>query len=372
MRLSSFIYDNMDHILKEWDEFAVTVPAAYGMNQEQLRDHAQEVLVAIAADMETSRTSQERHDRSRGNFLHSDGKNAAEIHSVTRLLSGFSIDQMVSEYRALRASVLRLWLNRVKHEVRFEVEDMMRFNEAIDQAIADSVAKYSNAERSARHLFLAILGHDLRTPLGAASMGADFLLHADTLEPVFVKVASRISNSIDRANEIVENLLDFTRSQLNAGIPVKRAPLDLGVLTENLVDELRAYHPERTLGFERTGDLQGLFDGGRISQAFSNLVGNAIQHGYQDTVVSVKLEASGNDVVFSVHNQGEPISKERFTTIFNPLVQYSGEEQATRSRRSSLGLGLYITQEIVKAHGGHITIASDENGTTFTVHLSKQ
>lgn len=373
MRLAKFITANMEEILLRWEKFAKErISPAKHMNREELRDHAKQMLEEICVDLGTEQTSPEQARKSKGQGPKTEGKSAPEIHATTRLLSGFSIDEMVSEYRALRASVLQLWAQQSKTGDLLELEDMTRFNEAIDQALTESIARYSVDVVESRHLFLAILGHDLRTPLGAISMGAEFLMQADSSDGQHIKIASRIHSSAQRATKIVDNLLDFTRTHLGASIPIHRTKTNLGFIAENVIEEIRVFHSDRKVYFEKTGALDSDFDGPRIAQVFSNLTGNAVQHGFSDSPITVKIQGNADAIVFSVHNQGDAIPKEELSRIFNPLTRYSEDASAHRGPRSSLGLGLYISREIVNAHGGTIQVSSaDDSGTTFTVSLPR-
>lgn len=139
--------------------------------------------------------------KSEGLAPRTDDDTAAETLADTRLLTGFSIDQMVSEYRALRASVLLLWSKEITTGVAFELEDMTRFDEAIDQTLGESVARYSRSVNQSKNLFLGILAHDLRTPLSAIWLGAEILPRAPEIGSRFTKISSRIYNSAKRADE---------------------------------------------------------------------------------------------------------------------------------------------------------------------------
>ena len=371
MRLAQFISDNLEPILQAWEDFAKTItPATRMMNSAELRDHAEQMLTAIVADMQTAQTVAEQIDKSRGNAPAGSDETAAETHAITRHIAGFTIEQMVSEYRALRTSVLMQWLQQIKCGTDFEVEDMIRFNEAIDQALAESVASYSEAVSASRDIFLGILGHDMRTPLGAILLGSEVLLSADDLGPKPTKIASRIYTSAKRANKIVSDLLDFTRSQIGTGIPVQRAETDLAALCENMVEEIRAYHPECHILFEASEELFGQFDAARMEQVFSNLIGNAVQHGDAASPIMVSLTADQGDAVFTVRNQGEPITQDALRYIFNPMSRHSEFAAGEHGPSSGLGLGLYIAGEIVAAHQGHIEVESKmDHGTVFTVRL---
>lgn len=343
MRLSAFIIDNLESILQSWEDFARTIPGeASSMGVEALRDHAEEVLRVIAADLRTKQSAAQQIDKSMGKAEKDDGETPAETHAILRHDAGFTIDEMVSEYRALRASVLRKWLQEIKHGTDFEVEDMTRFNEAIDQALAESVASYSRTVRATQNVFLGILGHDLRTPLGAIQLGSEVLLLDNDLGAKPTIIASRIFTSVKRASKIVNDLLDFTRSQGGGGIPLQRVETNLAMVCENMVEEVRAYNPERDIVCEIKEKVAGWFDPARIEQVFSNLISNAVQHGARSSPVTVSLHVEQELAVFNVHNQGQPIPEEAISDIFKPMSRHSQYAAGDYGSHSGLGLGLYI------------------------------
>jgi signal transduction histidine kinase len=280
---------------------------------------------------------------------------------------------MVAEYRALRASVIRLWTAALGALGPDNIEDLTRFNEAIDQALAESVSRYNQDLDQAKDVFLAILGHDLRTPLGAIYTSATFMLETQGLTEPTLTLTSRMARSASRAVEMVGDLLDFTRSRLGGGIPIDRAEASIGKVVHDVVDEIAAANPERVFNVETRGEERGEWDCERITQALSNLIGNAVQHGTEADVVSVRVDGFPDQVTISIHNQGKPIPKERLNGIFNPLKS-SGKvlEPAAGGPQGSLGLGLYIAEQIVRAHRGSIRVASSQaEGTTFTVCLPR-
>jgi signal transduction histidine kinase len=372
MRLSRFITEHMEAILQEWEDFARTlnVPTE-PLSRDELRDHAGAMLEAIAADLETEQTPEQQIDKSKGKGNTNEHETAAQEHALTRLTAGFTLNQLVSEFRALRASVLRQWMSSVNPHSPHEIEDMVRFNEAIDQALCESIARYAEAAEASRDMFLGILGHDLRTPLGAILLAADVLLRTDELGAKATKLSSRIYTSVKRANRIVSDLLDLTRSQLGGGIPVYRDAHDLAPICEQIVDEASTFHPESEITLLVTGSALGQFDAARIEQVFSNLISNAVHHGDKVSPVSVILEGLEKDVVFSVHNYGAPIPEDVLPLIFHPLERYSQSPSVHQSSRGGLGLGLYIASQIVNAHRGRIDVVSDNGGTKFTVRLPK-
>jgi signal transduction histidine kinase len=371
MRLADFIIENLEPILQSWEDFARTIPGApRAMDTKALRDHAEQMLRTIADDLRTSQSVSEQVDKSMGKGPTDKSETAAETHAILRHDAGFTIDEMVSEYRALRSSVLRKWLHEIQGGTDFEIEDMTRFNEGIDQALAESVASYARSVKATRNVFLGILGHDLRTPLGAIQIGAEVLLLDNNLGAKPTMIASRIFTSVKRANKIVTDLLDFTRSQSGTGIPVHRVETNLAAICESMVEEVRAYNPEHEIVCHTSGKLIGQFDAARMEQVFSNLISNAVQHGSPTSPVTVNLDAEQQEAVFTVHNRGEPIAEDAKADIFNPMSRHSQYAAGEHGPHSGLGLGLYIASEIVSAHKGRIEVNSDaEHGTTFTVFV---
>ena len=337
------------------------------------RDHAQQMLVVICADLDTDQDDQESIEKSKGNAPAEANDTAAESHAADRLESGLSIEELMAEYRAMRASVLRLWQNRVKGADELAVQDMLRFNEAIDQSLTESIARYSQLTRDTQNVFLAILGHDVRNPLGAISMGAQVLLLDATLSSKQRKIAERITTSTRRVNDIVSDLIDFSTSNLGGGMPIKPAPMDFGPQCTHIVEEIRAFHPEHHIKLELAGDLNVTWDRVRINQALSNLVANATQHGAKDQPIRVSVQGF-DAITLTIQNMGEPMAPSHLRTLFDPAKRIAVRSASARAADDAdhLGLGLYITRDIINAHGGAITVSSTlTEGTTFTVTLPR-
>jgi signal transduction histidine kinase len=371
MRLADFILHNIEPILQQWEDFAKTLtPAAEGMDSTALRDHAEQMLRAIAADLITSQTHKARVLKSHGEGPSSEGVSAAETHAVTRQASGFTIGQMIAEYRALRTSVLVLWMPPVEVTKEQEISDIIRFNEAIDQALAESVVTYTTSVDAARNVFLGILGHDLRSPLGAISLSAEVLLGSGDLPPKATKNVSRIFTSVKRSIKIVGDLLDFTRTQLGSGIPVRIENDDLALACEGMVEEARAYHPDRQIDLVSQPSFPGRFDKSRMEQVIANLIGNAIQHGETSTPVTVTLKKHEGNALVSVHNCGPAIEEDAKQSMFNPMTRHLQSGNLEYGAGAGLGLGLYIASAIVSSHHGSIDVVSSPgSGTTFTVSI---
>lgn len=363
MRLSEFILCNMERILQGWEDFAREIQVPHRtMDVTELRDHAKDILEEIAAELACPDSAR--------NF-DPQGNTPGEVHADTRAESGFTVEQLLSEFRALRASVLLLWSQRDKTATWFEIEDMTRFNEAIDRALAESVARYSEKERQAQDIFLGILGHDLRTPLQAIRLSAKYLMRSESADSTLIQLGSRTYNSTVRMQKIIENLLDFIRSRTGGGLPIHPEETDLADICDQIAEECRASHPGKVIHTAITGDVRGKWDAVRIAQVYQNLIGNAIQYG-SDTPITVLTYEDGVHAVLSVHNGGAPIPPGLKKNIFDPLRRnLSGA--AHRGDRKNLGLGLYIVREIVAAHHGSIDVVSTEqDGTTFTVRLPRQ
>jgi len=162
MRLSDFIRASSGAIIGEWESFARTlVSTDEDSSPLALRDHIDKILIFIADDLESPQTDSEQIKKSHGEGpkdTREQGYSAAEIHASLRLDGGFNMDQMVSEYRALRASVIKLWSAQSSEMNGTDMLDVTRFNEAVDQAMSESISHYTKRLDHSKDLFLAILG----------------------------------------------------------------------------------------------------------------------------------------------------------------------------------------------------------------------
>ncbi|MGV3569694.1 MAG: ATP-binding protein [Ramlibacter sp.] len=371
MRLSQFLQTHADDILREWDAFAATVShEGKELDKKALRDHAAEILQAIAADLEQPQTPAEQTAKSKGLGDRAAGASAAETHADFRMMAGFAIDAMITEYRALRASVLKLWTRAGAGTEPRDMEDLTRFNESIDQSIAESVGRYTRQTKKSTDLFIGILGHDIRNPLGTIMMAAEVLTRTGQLT---AQAAAPIVNSAVRINSIIEQVVDFTRAQAEGVMPIVRTPGNLADQLFKVVQETQIRHPTRLLQLRSVGHFEGTWDEGRVGQLLSNLLGNAFLYGSKDGTVTVDLSSSAKEVSFSVHNEGQPIPPEDLKRIFEPMARGSMNDTGGELREpKGLGLGLYICREIVLSHGGKLDVESTaEDGTTFRVTLPR-
>ena len=371
MRLAHFILRDMESILVEWEAFASTLlPAATTMTDLALRDDAKQILEAVAKDLSTPQTKQAQMDKSRGKAPKLIGapETAAQTHAVLRARSGFDIKQLASEYRALRASVLRLWIEACQPDV-IDLEDVIRFNEAIDQALAESIQFFSDQVERARDLLLGMLGHDMRNPLNTILMTASQLSALNAGAEVS-EAASRLIRSGASMKALLDDLVDFNRTKLGLGINIARANVNLAAAFADELEELRGAHPGRRLELEVTGDTRGLWDRARLRQLLRNLVLNAIKYGAQDRPVHVVLTGEQADVRLEVMNSGAAIEPSALDQIFDPLRRGPGHWES-HHMDEGLGLGLYIVREVARAHGGEVDVYSDSAETVFSVRLPR-
>ena len=371
MKLADFIRDDLETILQEWEAFARTLqPAAASMSTMALRDHARQILLAVAADMQTDQTSGEQKEKSlgRGAQSHDPRDTAATTHGELRHDVGFDLVQLVAEYRALRASVLRLWVRKGPAPEAGAFDEMVRFNEAIDQAIAESVSSFSAELGKARDTFTAILGHDLRSPLGAILMSAHNIASYDLPERA-MRAAAAIQRSAKSMQFMIRDLLDFAGARLGREMPMRPEDSSLIETCHSALAELMAAHPNRTFDFEHDGDLRGHFDPLRIGQALSNLLNNAVNHGEAGHPVNMRARAEPRELVVDVINKGKTLPRDALQAMMDPT---SGLSLPGSEGSSGLGLGLYIAQQVAKAHGGSVTVASQDNETRFSLRLPSE
>jgi PAS domain S-box-containing protein len=254
-------------------------------------------------------------------------------------------------------------------KVTRDLTDRLQAEEA-RRAIAEEKAALAEKARihEFQERFLAILGHDLRNPLASIDMGTGILRQRAT-DPIDIRVMERMRVSSLRMSRMIEQILDLTRTRLGGGLDIDPQPFDLRDAIGHVVDELRAANPSRTIQVDAP-PLPGTWDRDRLEQVFSNLVGNALVHGDRAKPVSIRARMEGRSILVEVHNEGPPIPKELQSVIFNPFRR--GQRDSSTQGTAGLGLGLYISNEAVIAHGGRIDLQSSVNdGTTFQVRLPR-
>lgn len=248
--------------------------------------------------------------------------------------------------------------------------DLTEQRQAEETRRALAIERAALAERARiqefQERFLGILGHDLRNPLAAIDYAAG-LLQRRAIDPAMRRTVDRMRTSSVRMSRMIEQILDLTRTRLGGGLELKRTRSDIADILTRIIDELRATHPSATLDV-RCSALEGEWDEDRLEQVFSNIIGNAIVYGEPSKPIRVEGIREGSLVALVVHNYGQPIPEDLQPNLFDPFRR--GQQDNHSAKTEGLGLGLYISNEVVKAHGGRIEVQSNpQEGTTFRVIL---
>ncbi|HEY1558384.1 MAG TPA: HAMP domain-containing sensor histidine kinase [Kofleriaceae bacterium] len=269
--------------------------------------------------------------------------------ALQRLGYGIGLETLTRETSQLRAALLHQLLALAP-----TCESLARLHEAIDRGMTEAVRRYAEQREEVRDLFIGILGHDLRDPLTTIRITGRMLAK----QPQLQEHAARIDQACARMQRLVDDVLDFARGHLGGGIPALPSPADMGSLCRAAADELAAANPRRHIAVTLHGDLHGSFDRDRVVQVMSNLLSNAVHHG----TGAVELAARGEPdaIITEVTNHGPPIPPAVLARIFDPF-----SHAATPS--AGLGLGLYIVEQIVRAHGATIAVRSEGDATTFAI-----
>jgi signal transduction histidine kinase len=358
----------LERILQAWEDFARSLLPGRYRAITVLRDHAETMLRFIAADIETEQTKLQGFRKSTGHGANASGTTTGGTdHGLTRAVERFTLDELASEFRALRASVTQMWLARPGVEVD-EVRQLTRFGEAIDQLLAESIAQFIAKQERNSELFTAAIGHDLRNPLNAAALAVQTLTMSKGLSKEDRRTVEKVADAISHQGRLLDDLADFSRARMGGLSTIHPVECDIFDLCSKMVGELRAVHPN--IEATRLGDTSAFADPLRIEQLVSNLVANAVQHGSPSGRVTVTVVGTADGVETAVHNDGPPIDPDQLETVFTPFVRSEADHA---HHRGHLGLGLFIAREIAVAHGGALTVTSDaEHGTNFTVTIPRR
>jgi len=365
--LADFIERHAEAVVERAVEFARSVDVSPALDASSLRDHLPEIVQAIVADLREPQTAAEAVEKSEGQASTPPGqrRSAAGTHALHRAHSGYSIANLVSEYRALRASVLRLWAD-APHEHRVPPNDVTRFNEAIDQAIAESVHYFAEESERWRNIFLGVLGHDLRNPLNAILLTSEYIAGHAVDGPI-AKAAQRLIRSGEHMRELLDKLLVYNRAQLGGSFEVEKAEVDLVQACRDEIELLHDSMPEARITFQAPAGLLAACDAGRIRESLANLVVNAQKYGTRGGEIRVALRETGTGVELAVSNTGDDIPQDMLDSIFDPLRR--GGESSGESERVSMGLGLFVVKQVAQAHGGTAGVVSAGGTTTFKLEF---
>ena len=368
MRLADFIEQHLDEIVDEAEVFARTLAVGeVRLNSAALRDHIPEMLRVMANDLRSAQTAYEAKLKSQGEFPPPEEGSVtpAQTHAGVRADQGFDVIQLLSEYRVLRATVLRLWTSRYKSD-EYSITDINRFNEAVDQAIAESVSTFSTQIDEWRNVFLGILGHELRGPLSAILMASE-MLGLMEVEPRVAKNVAHIIGAGERMRALLNDLLDFNRVSFGLGLLINRTHVDLAKACAEEVELLKVNWPNHQIECQSSGPTEGSFDESRVREVVWNLVTNAAKYGDAGEPINVYVEGDDDRIRIRVVNGGTAIPEAQVEELFEPLRRASNKDAVD----GSLGLGLFVVKQVALAHGGSVDVHCADGLTEFSVMLGR-
>lgn len=347
--LAQFIRRDRENIVAAWLTQVEQLPSAADKPYAVLRDHVPAILERLATVLERGEGSDPTLN-----------KLAAE-HAALRYHAGYDLRQIVLEYQALRQVILKLYQ---ASEPTVTLHPIAAMDRSLDEAIGDAVDRFMGERDKVRDVFISILGHDLRTPLQSLTMAVEMFRTDAEVPARLSKTASSASRAIARMDRMIGDLLDFARGRLGGGIPINPAPADLREVVGSVVDEFTASFLNRAIhcgAATAQGDFVGEWDAARIGQAVSNLVRNAIEHGADPILIA--LVDHGDTVRVEVSNQGTIVA-DVLPMLFQPF--HRGRDG------NGLGLGLFVVDEVARAHGGRIDVdSSPDQGTRFSLVLPR-
>ena len=393
MRLADFIRANLEPILAEWESFARSIwPGEATGDPAELRDEAEDILRATVADMQSAQTNAQQAEKSKGGGNEGDDlTRISSSHGSGRMASGFDLWAVVAEYRALRASVLRLWRESAPAPDLNDLDDLTRFNESIDQSLTHALRSYVHhveldrqlllgreqasrreAEEAnrAKDVFLATLSHEMRTPLNAIVAWLSILRNEGSEAKHLPEALDVIERNTRAQVQLVDDVLDVSR--IAAGkLRVEMRPCDLTDVINAGVNVVRPAAEARGITLYVRIDPSvsaAVCDAVRIQQVVWNLVTNAVKFTPKGGRVDVTLSREQSSLQIQVSDNGQGISPDMLPSVFDRFHQ---ADSSTRRRYAGLGLGLSIVKYIVEAHGGTVEASSAGvgMGSTFTVRL---
>lgn len=362
MRLAEFIEKNRDRIVDAWQRFAELLPPFYGRaSAAELREHAGRLLDAVIDDMRAPSPADDPAAPSERKDLRGSG---GSEHGLQRQAAGLSLVALTSEFRTLRAVVLRLWAGAGFVRSAQAFDDLVVFNESLDRITAEAVQAFAEAAERDRALVMGIVAHDLRGPLQTASMAAHIL--ALRHPPVGAdETAAQLRRSLARMAPMIDDLMGVAAFGLRGSMNVRPVDMDLTALAAEIISEVAAEFPAHRFELDAHGAHVGRWDRARLGQLISNLLRNAAAHGEPQGLIRIVLRDAGDHAVLSVHNRGPVIPEAERASLFSPTARGSAAKAGPH-----LGLGLFIVREIARGHGGSVEVSSDaEQGTVFSVVL---
>jgi len=399
MRLREFVSENMEAILVAWEDFARDIwPIALTDPQNDpatLRDHAAAVLRASVQDMGTSQNAQQQLDKSQGRGTASESSSgfdsASAQHGVIRHAAGLDLPGVIAEYRALRASVIRLWRNSEPKPDLHDLDDLTRFNECMDQSLAEAVQAYTSevqreresllaSESAARReaevanrskdIFLATLSHEMRTPLNAIVGWIAILRSEGARGANLAEGLDVIERNTKAQTQLMGDVLDVSRI-ISGKLRLEIGDCDLVKTIAESIDSVRPAADARNISINVQLDPLGgrvLCDESRVQQIVWNLLANAIKFTPKGGIVDVSLAQERSNLKIAVSDNGCGITAASLPYVFDRFRQ---ADDSTRRHFGGLGLGLSIVKHLAELHGGTVEAHSggEGQGATFTLRL---
>jgi PAS domain S-box-containing protein len=288
------------------------------------------------------------------------------FHPEDRAEARIAVEKVLGGQGAVRVTLRML---RCDGQARWFTFDAFAEKGASKLAVVGRDVTDERSRAEFEQQLVGIVSHDLRNPLTAIVVTAATLLtrHRD-LDERTLRAVARIRSTAERAMVLVRDLLDFTKARTAGGIAVAPEPMDLHEVARTAAAEVQNAFPDRELRYEQSGEGEGVWDPARIGQVVSNLVSNAFKYGAADAPVVLRTSGEDGTVRLEVHNRGAPIDPALLPHIFEPLRQ----GRTGGGSVAGVGLGLYIVERAVHAHGGRIDVFStQEDGTAFVVHLPR-
>jgi signal transduction histidine kinase len=380
MSLSRFIDANHDSILAEWEAFARTIlPAAGGMDVTALRDHAEQMLRAIVEDMESFQTTENQGEKSKGRRADTAPAvtRVAREHANGRFADLFTQNQLVSEYRALRASVIRLWTDQMGMADRAALDGLTRFNEAIDQSLTEAIAAFASsvehALRMADHRkneFLATLAHELRNPLAPIRAAARIAKSPSATAAQLQWSHDVIDRQVHYMARLLDDLLDVSRIT-RGKLELRMEAVELAAIIDNALETARPIIDSRSHRLTVTlpkKEVHLYADTIRLAQVFSNILINAAKYSEPNGRIDLSAFVEGSVVVIKVRDSGIGIAPELLPRVFDMFAQAT---PARDRADGGLGIGLALVKGLVEGHRGSVQAHSEGlgGGSEFTVRL---
>jgi hypothetical protein len=361
-RTAEILKINRDEVIALWEkEVLVQVKAARGTNKIAIHDHVPNILDDIIdimnryINVEDYLDDEKTHQIEENSFEH--GRHRATSPNYT-------VDQIIHEYIIFHDVIIKvLHNNNIKEESLFHL-----IKYSIDKAMLNSVSSFTESIQEMQNKLIGTLAHDIRNPLAAARMAIE-MINYDAGEDRLKKVKRMSYNSVNKAIDLIEGLLESITVKAGEGIMLSFSEMDLNADIQTVYEEACEIYSEEIILEKKDEPINGIFDATAIRRLLENLVTNAIKYGHSDKAIVVKIINEDEWLIISVHNQGEPIAKEKQKDIFT-FLQFGKQE--SEKKLKSYGIGLTLVKMVAEAHGGSVNLKSEEGfGTEFLIRLNK-